>query len=87
MGNRRKDFLGFADIVAFREGSAPLLVQATSKDNVQSRIDKILASPLALRAARCGCEIVVHGWGKDEDDLRIVVVSLNEAGEALKSVG
>lgn len=61
---RRKDFLGFADLVCIR-GNDTLAVQTTSGTNVAARIAKIRT----IQAAALWLEsptrrIVVHGWAK-----------------------
>lgn len=58
----RQDLFGFADILAIRAGSPPLLVQTTSGSNASARRTKILETRLALLAIEAGFEIVVHGW-------------------------
>lgn len=63
---RRVDLFGFIDIVAVVPGSHLLGIQATSNDNVASRITKIREDCQA--AARdwleAGGRIAVYGWAK-----------------------
>ncbi len=61
---RRQDLFGFADLLAFKEGETPLLVQTTVGSEVPKRIAKIRASEHALPALRSGFAIHVHGWRK-----------------------
>ena len=63
----KNDLFGFIDVIAIRKNET-LAVQATSRDNVSHRIDKIthdekvIQNVAAVRDA--GWRIVVHGWGK-----------------------
>jgi hypothetical protein len=59
----RKDLFGFADLLAIRPGSAPLLVQATST-GWANRIAKVRAEPLHALALASGFTIEVWGWRK-----------------------
>ena len=61
---RRKDLLGFADILAMKEGETPLLVQTTTSDNMAARRTKIFESERATLALKSGFRIILHGWGK-----------------------
>lgn len=54
---------GGFDIIAFSSGVPALLVQTTSRDNMLSRIRKILANPIAKQwMSCCHRRIQVHGW-------------------------
>lgn len=64
----RKDLYGFGDVLAFR-GKETLIVQATSRNNMSSRVRKILAEPRArawLTDAGGLRFISVVGWDKDK---------------------
>ena len=62
---RRNDFLGFADILAFKIGVRGVLaVQTTSGSNASARIEKIRQEPKAGLWLAAGNQIVVHGWAK-----------------------
>ena len=61
---KRKDLLGFIDVIAFDEVEI-IGVQDTSKGNVGARIKKILASPLAWDwLQQENRAIIVVGWHK-----------------------
>jgi len=60
----RRDLLGFGDILAFRDGDKPMIVQTTSGSNFADRRKKILASEHAPHVLAGNCRIVVHGWRK-----------------------
>lgn len=60
---RRKDLFGFIDILAIREAEV-LGVQATSGDNVASRVTKIAEHENVGHVRKAGIRIVVHGWRK-----------------------
>ena len=73
----RNDLFGFGDVIGLREGEV-LLVQATSGDNVASRVRKIAdhANVSAVRKARIRIE--VWGWRKLSSgryEVRIIDVS------------
>lgn len=62
----RNDLFGFIDVLALRGGEV-LAVQATSRDNVSARINKIASEELdaLVREVRdAGWRIEVWGWGK-----------------------
>lgn len=61
---RRVDLFGFGDVIAIREGEV-LLVQATSGDNVASRVTKIAEHENVGPVRKAGIRIVVHGWRKN----------------------
>ena len=56
-----RDLLGFADILALREHV--LLVQTTSRTNVNARIRKIQSAIAFEPCRRAGVLVHVHGWG------------------------
>lgn len=59
----RSDLFGFIDILAIREGET-LAVQATSRSNVSSRVNKITDHDNVGAVRKAGWRIEVHGWGK-----------------------
>lgn len=59
----RQDLFGFIDILAIREGEV-LGVQATSRGNISSRVNKITEHENLSAVRKSGMRIVVHGWGK-----------------------
>lgn len=64
----RHDLYGFGDVLAFR-GKEVLIVQATSRGNMSSRVKKILAEPRAkswLQDAGGVRFVSVVGWDKDK---------------------
>jgi carbonic anhydrase len=61
---RRQDLFGFIDILAVRDGEV-LGVQATSGDNVASRVNKIAEHDNVGAVRKAGIRIVVHGWRKN----------------------
>ncbi len=75
--NIRKDLFGFVDVLAVKEGEV-LGVQATSRDNVASRVSKIAEHPNVGPVRKAGIRLEVHGWGKMASgrwELRCVDVS------------
>lgn len=72
-GHFSSDFLGFADVVAFRPGKL-LLVQATTSAHVSERVKKVVAHPNTLAALEGGAEVEVWGWYRDRDEPRVVVI-------------
>lgn len=61
---KRKDLLGFIDVIAFDEGEI-IGVQDTSVGNMRARVKKILASPLAWDWLQEDSRtIIVVGWEK-----------------------
>lgn len=60
----RQDLFGFVDIVAVGNGHT-VGIQTTTKKNISSRRNKILASPLLQPLLAAGWQIVVHGWAKN----------------------
>jgi len=61
---RRVDLFGVGDVLAIREGQAPLMVQTTTGDHVAARILKAKAEPRLVLWLRCGCSFEVWGWRK-----------------------
>lgn len=75
--NIRRDLFGFVDVLAIRDGEV-LGVQATSRDNVASRVSKIAEHPNVGQVRKAGIRLEVHGWGKMASgrwELRCVDVS------------
>lgn len=65
--NIRKDLFGFGDLFAIHAGTGDtLIVQTTSKSNISSRINKIIASPFLPIVRKAGIRIEAHGWGKSK---------------------
>lgn len=60
----RKDLFGFIDVVAIGD-SGTIGVQATSRDNIASRVRKIEGIPAAKLWLSAGNRIVVIGWRKN----------------------
>lgn len=61
--NVRKDLFGFIDILAIKDGSV-LAVQATSKANISSRVNKIAEHENIAEVRKLGWQIEVWGWAK-----------------------
>ena len=61
---RRRDLLGFADILAMKEGETPLLLQTTTDTHLSERRTKIHESQRASLALKSGFRIIIHGWKK-----------------------
>lgn len=59
----KKDLFGFADLLAIQFCEKPLLIQVTSRSNIQSRRKKVLRAP-AFSPALDSFNIEVHGWGR-----------------------
>jgi hypothetical protein len=59
----RQDLFGIGDILAIRD-TETLLVQTTSRGNVNARIRKIEESEHLPAIFKAGWKIEVHGWGK-----------------------
>lgn len=59
----RQDLFGIIDILAIAPGHI-LGVQATSRDHVSHRLEKILESPAAPDWLDAGGMLVIHGWSK-----------------------
>lgn len=63
--NIRKDYAGWADILALHpERGEVLLVQTTTKHNLKSRINKITNSDTIGIVRKCGVLVHCHGWFK-----------------------
>ena len=61
--SRRQDLFGFADVIAFKESHAEiLLVQTTTKSNMSARKKKILANDTAKKWLAAGHHIEIQGW-------------------------
>jgi hypothetical protein len=61
----RVDLFGIIDIVAIDAAGETYGVQATSGDNVASRVTKIAESTALAHCLNAGWRIVVHGWRKN----------------------
>jgi hypothetical protein len=61
---RRIDLFGFADVVAMREGSGIVAVQACTGSSHADRKAKILAEPKALTWLKSGGRIELVSWRK-----------------------
>jgi hypothetical protein len=61
---RQHDLLGFADMMALKPGSPPLLIQLTSRDNISSRVKKIKELKSHRTWLQTGGQIHVIGWHK-----------------------
>lgn len=61
----RIDLFGIIDIVAIKDGEPGVLgIQSTSADNISSRLEKCLASPVLQLWRKTGNRMRIHGWGK-----------------------
>lgn len=61
----KKDFLGFADLIALSPQRGTIAIQATagaSRSNANARIAKIKSEPRAAIWLACGHRIQVHSW-------------------------
>ena len=73
----RLDLFGFVDILALRDGET-LAVQATSRSNVSSRVNKIAEHENVAAVRKAGWRLQVWGWSKNSAgrwDVRIVDLS------------
>ena len=59
----RQDLFGIGDILAIKDRET-LLVQTTSRSNVNARVKKISESEVLPAILRAGWRIQVHGWGE-----------------------
>ena len=60
---RRIDLFGVIDVLAVT-GSGIVGIQSTSRDNVSSRVRKIMDEPRVPIWLESGGRLFVHGWGK-----------------------
>lgn len=64
----RKDFCGYADLVALKPDGhghpIAIAVQATSGTNVTHRLSKMRGIPAAIEWLDAGGRIEIHGWAK-----------------------
>lgn len=74
---RQHDLLGFADMMALKEGEPPLLIQLTSKANVTERVKKILALASSSQWIATGGQIHVIGWEKVNGRFQPSIVEVN----------
>lgn len=61
----RVDLFGIIDIVAIDAAGETYGIQATSGDNVASRVTKIAESDALAPCLKAGWRIIVHGWRKN----------------------
>jgi len=66
----KRDLLGFADILAFKDGEL-LAVNATGRTNVNGHIVKYRENPFVKLWLKAGCHFAIHGWDH-EDECRTV---------------
>ncbi len=59
----RQDLFNIGDILAIRDGET-LLVQTTTRGNVQARVKKIADCEHLQAILRANWKIEIHGWGK-----------------------
>ena len=71
---RKKDVLGFADILAFRSGEL-MAVNATSKNHVADHKTKYSSSRALIEWLNAGGHMAIHGWSPDEYDEEARIVS------------
>lgn len=58
------DCFGFGDLIVMDDQQGAALWQVTTTDNINARIDKIIAIPEAIEWLERGNRIEVHGWAK-----------------------
>jgi len=78
----KRDFGGFADIIAYSPTRGIMAVQATgglSTGNAQKRIAKIKAEPRAAIWLASGGLIVVHSWQGSGSTRKLVVTEIKKA--------
>lgn len=66
--NLRKDFLGFADLLALKVGEPILAVQSTSASNVATRLAKLQGLASLRTWLACGGVCAIHGWALSDKD-------------------
>lgn len=59
----RQDLFGFIDVIGLKDGET-LAVQATTRSNISSRVQKIGDAPLVGAVREAGWRIVVWGWAR-----------------------
>src|SRR5690348_1836022 len=59
----KKDLFGFADIICLNENDV-VVVQTTSRANVNARVRKITESDVLPFVRKAGIRILVQGWRK-----------------------
>ena len=74
----RQDLFGFGDLLAVYPTEKPMLVQTTTRGNMQARIEKILSLPSCIDVLRGGFVIAVHGW--DGDELHVSEIIFTDSG-------
>lgn len=71
----KKDLFGFGDFLAFKPDLiGSVIVQATSRHNVQARVKKILSIKISQQWLKAGNGIVVFGWDRPDGRWRLKVV-------------
>ena len=80
----RVDLFGCIDIVSVVPGRVGVLgIQATSRGNVNARIQKSLAEPKLLTWLQAKNEFEVWGWGKLKAGWTLNVVQFTLAGDQI----
>lgn len=74
--NVRRDLFGFGDVLAVGDDEV-VMVQATSRDNVSSRVRKIEQSETVGAVRKGGIRILVHGWFKQRGRWRLREVDVS----------
>jgi hypothetical protein len=65
-----------ADIISFKDGEDPVLIQVTTKPNMKARKDKILQTRNARIWIRHGLPFQIHGWYKVKNRWKVEVWTL-----------
>jgi len=84
--NRRRDLLGFADLVAVHaRDRVIMLIQVTTAGHVSHRLGKAKARPELLAWLKAGGAFEVHGWERRGDawTCRCVGVRPDDLGDVL----
>jgi len=71
----RQDLFSIGDILCLRDEET-LLVQTTSRANINARVKKISECEHLPAILRAGWKIEVHGWGKLKDGWTCKVVEM-----------
>lgn len=78
----RQDLFGFGDLLAVCPTEKPLIVQTTTQDHANARVEKILASPAIRDVLRGGFCVIVHGW--EGKKLGVQEIILDPDGKTLR---
>jgi hypothetical protein len=82
---RKRDFLGFADVLAVRRGEpGTLAVQATTLAHVRDRLDRCRSRPELVAWLAAGNRLEVWGWFKSAGRWKVKRVEVR--GEVLADV-